>query len=177
MRTPEGGRDAPPTAGGTPALRKPGPSFLTPENPSASDRSAGVPPAVAGGPVACSALGHISRDVLRNRTSASRTWYLGFGRDRLLWWLLARWITPGWQPWAAARWLLPRFWLEFPQPHGGAGQRSQRSAICGDRRSRRPAGHSDCGAGRVAISAAGLYTFQSVRYRQAAAGAPAGTPA
>ena len=37
MRTPEGGRDAHPTAGETPALPKP-----------RSDRSAGVPPAVAG---------------------------------------------------------------------------------------------------------------------------------
>ena len=47
MKTPEGGRDAHPTAGETPALRKPEAS-VTVKNVSAPDRSAGVPPAVAG---------------------------------------------------------------------------------------------------------------------------------
>jgi REP element-mobilizing transposase RayT len=48
MKTPEGGRDAPATAGETLALRKPEVALLTPKSVSTPDRSAGVPPAVAG---------------------------------------------------------------------------------------------------------------------------------
>ena len=90
MKTSVGGQDAHPTAGGTPALSKP-------------DRSsAGVQPTVSGasGPRAplwatlvatFFGIGHLR--------PGPGTW--GSATTVLLWWLLARWIVPGWQPWVA----------------------------------------------------------------------------
>jgi phosphatidylglycerophosphatase A len=103
MKTPEVGRDAHPTAGETPALRKPGASPLTPKNASAPDRSAGVAPAVAGASRPRSPLwatvvatffgvGHLR--------PGPGTW--GSAATVLLWWLLGRWIAPGWEPWTPA---------------------------------------------------------------------------
>ena len=89
MKITEGGRDAHPTAGGTPALPKP-------------DRSAGIPPAVSGAsrpraPLWATlvatffGIGHLR--------PGPGTW--GSATTVLLWWLLAGWIAPGWRPWAA----------------------------------------------------------------------------
>ncbi len=93
MKTTEGGRDAHPTAGETPALQKPG----TPSN-----RSAGVPPAVSGAsrphaPLWATLVATFFG--IGNLRPGPGTW--GSATTVLLWWLLARSITPGWQPWVA----------------------------------------------------------------------------
>jgi phosphatidylglycerophosphatase A len=76
---------------------------LTIENASARDRSAGVPPAVAG---ASRPRSPLWATLVATFFGIGRlhpgpgTW--GSAATVLLWWLVGRWITPGWQPWAAA---------------------------------------------------------------------------
>jgi len=93
MKTREGGRDAGATK--TVATAKPS-SDPTP------DRSAGVSPAVSGAsrpraPLWATLVATFF-GVGRLRPGPG-TW--GSAATVLLWWLVARWIAPAWQPWAA----------------------------------------------------------------------------
>ena len=93
MKTREGGRDA----GATKTVTTTNASSTSP-----SDRSAGVPPAVSGASrpraprwatlvATFFGIGHMQ--------PGPGTW--GSAVTVLLWWLVARWIVPAWQPWVA----------------------------------------------------------------------------
>jgi hypothetical protein len=165
MKTREGGRDAHPTAGETPALQKPVP-VTNASADSPSDRSAGVPPPR-------SPLDHGGGYLLRNRALAAWAWDLGLGGN------CPDVVAPGTldRPDLAALDASPtgghgRACRNSGGYPGGPGQWCERSAVCGDRRSCRSAHYPDRGASGVEISAAGLYTFSRIRYREAAADKP-----
>ena len=121
------------------------------------------------------AVGHPHRHFFRNWAAASGTWLLGIRRDR---------IVVG-SAGAGPSAFTPNPCCPRPSRVGYSGRHSRghasrarlgnkRSAVCGDRRGRRPTGSFDRRSAGVEIFSGGLYTFSCLRYRQAAAGATVG---
>ena len=167
-RPPDSRRDA--------GATKTGAFFLSADN--VSKRSASVSPAMAdaSGPRAPLWATLVATFFgIGNLRPGPGTW--GSAATVVLWWLLTRWIAPGWLPWAAVLLALAAVLAGIPaatRVARASGRKDPQFVVI------------DEVAGQlitliaaplsVAISSARLYTFPRVRYRQAVAGAPSRTP-